>query len=721
MKERGGEQDVAAPPEWNRSEETGLADQAFDAASKEGQRRNDAGANRDTQPSQRDEPGNSDIVSGEDSGAGTRAGVSDVSGEAQKIAKRVSTDHSSARPDNVEDADHARPDAFDRSSNADQSKNQQERDAVESDHYRGPTLDGSNRRLKGSVTPGSPERDFRSERRASRDDPERGQKPDLQDVTDLEPGQLDGATPEASAPNPGRIKPGTEVEKDVNLDSAASDDGHLPGGDLPSVEGQETPLASTSSEEFFAESKLTFTSERRKAEELLKESQAKSDAKDQRVASDVGQGGEGALSERSVNTNRRYAENATPADDQRRNDAPLSVTEEEGTIGSTPARSASHAGPPRADQTTRPLAPNDDGSDATPIFRTSQPENSSQTRPDATDTLPPDFPSSGDVVDALVEAAFGAHAQDFRATVAAIWSALPQAAKDGYGKLSIEHEAAQVLSAAELEWEKLGIEDRLLLDMVAQNGVVDRDLPHFVKDLLQLIAPEQMARNALLRLLVVRVGYASGQVPPALRYRLKSILQQLLEAATPDVSSDQATPRIPPNQASQHQLLTAHAGLILFHPYYKMLFSRMDLLTSKDDLLPDQINRAAAVLNALAGVNDLPGPMDPLHRVLLGMPDGMEAPVPDELSAVELDLVDSLIRAVIDQWARLGQTSPAGLQEAFVRRGGSLHFDDTGAHLRVDPGPFDVLLDGLPWSLGPTVALPWMSMPCHIRWRDTDA
>lgn len=264
----------------------------------------------------------------------------------------------------------------------------------------------------------------------------------------------------------------------------------------------------------------------------------------------------------------------------------------------------------------------------------------------------------------------------------------------------------------------------VLLNLIARAGPTAPGLDATLRYIVEFASPHADDQQTLLRHVIARLSYPVPGQSPAVRHQVLRGLTALFdEKAHPvsDVSSGSETedPHTPEHRPVQ-RILSRHAGLVLFHPYYKLLFSRLQLLTAENELQPDQLGRARCVLAALAGEAAAAAPLDPLARVLLGLPDDATPPPLVPLTEDEEQLIEGLIRSVIAQWSTLGQTSPAGLQEAFIRRGGQLWVDATGAHLRVDPGPFDVLLDSLPWSLDTVVALPWMPVPCHVMWRTQD-
>ncbi|WP_300019848.1 contractile injection system tape measure protein [uncultured Roseobacter sp.] len=323
---------------------------------------------------------------------------------------------------------------------------------------------------------------------------------------------------------------------------------------------------------------------------------------------------------------------------------------------------------------------------------------------------------------ALVEAAFGEASSDIIAIADMIWDAVPGSFKATTGARTGSGGFEMTADAAGESNPKLPVD--VLLDLIARAGPTAPRQKLVLQYIVEFASPEADDRQTLLRHVIARLSYPVSGRSPALRREVLRGLKELFDetshpAPEPSGDSDMAEPQTPDN-GPKPRILSHHAGLVLFHPYYKLLFSRLQLLTEKNELQPDQLGRARSVLAALAGEAEATAPLDPLVCVLLGVPDGATPPPPVPLTEEEAQLIEGLIRSVIAQWSALGQTSPAGLQEAFIRRGGQLWIDATGAHLRVDPGPFDVLLDSLPWSLDTVVALPWMPVPCHVMWRTQD-
>jgi len=85
------------------------------------------------------------------------------------------------------------------------------------------------------------------------------------------------------------------------------------------------------------------------------------------------------------------------------------------------------------------------------------------------------------------------------------------------------------------------------------------------------------------------------------------------------------------------------------------------------------------------------------------------------LTDADRDEAHGLLQATIAHWQALRQSSIAAVRASFLQRPGLVKFDDNGWRLQVQPGPFDVLLQRLPWSAA-VVKLPWMNAPLHCEW-----
>ncbi len=273
-------------------------------------------------------------------------------------------------------------------------------------------------------------------------------------------------------------------------------------------------------------------------------------------------------------------------------------------------------------------------------------------------------------------------ARGLQEALALLWSALPAALADDPSAGAVFLRATAGIAGAGAR----------LADLAALQGAVH--------DVLAIL-PSEGDRRLAARTVAARLRHAGVGSP-----RARTLARAVLVAVVPGLE--------PEGVAQTAGLVTRVAGLVLLAPYLRMLFERGEVLGSEGRLPADRVARARRLLVLLSG--NAEGPADPLERVLLGLPPGkpVEAAAPD--AGMEA-LVDGLLRAVVTQWGALGKTSPDGLREAFLRREGDLILEaDGGARLRVAEGPFDMLLDRLPWSIA-LLRKPWMAGPLHVRWR----
>jgi Contractile injection system tape measure protein len=170
-----------------------------------------------------------------------------------------------------------------------------------------------------------------------------------------------------------------------------------------------------------------------------------------------------------------------------------------------------------------------------------------------------------------------------------------------------------------------------------------------------------------------------------------------------------------------------NAGLVLLHPYLPHLFQRVGLATIKGFKDPDAARRGALLLQALVLETPEDGGGQPLrqqamehelglNKLLCGLPLGEPLPREWTLTTEEREVIEGLLTAVVQHWRVLGGTSVNGFRQTFLRRAGGLGPDHEGWRLKVDPGPFDMLIDHLPWGYS-VVKFGWMERVLHVDWR----
>ncbi len=234
-------------------------------------------------------------------------------------------------------------------------------------------------------------------------------------------------------------------------------------------------------------------------------------------------------------------------------------------------------------------------------------------------------------------------------------------------------------------------------------------------------APEQFA----LALLAVSSALRPGQ-PVVLEQ-----VQDLWAAALRPAPVERAEPAVaippagekrgarerPKRIAPPDELYVAYAGIVLLHPFLPRFFERLGLLDERQRFAsPDACVRGVHLLHYLAAGREHPDePTTVLFKILCGLPIAFPLPRQLPLADSERDEAESLLSAVIGHWTKLGNTSPAGLREAFLQREGKLTSDERGWRLVVEQRSADVLLGYLPWGLS-VVRLPWVITPLRVDW-----
>lgn len=161
-----------------------------------------------------------------------------------------------------------------------------------------------------------------------------------------------------------------------------------------------------------------------------------------------------------------------------------------------------------------------------------------------------------------------------------------------------------------------------------------------------------------------------------------------------------------------------NAGLVLFQPFLISFFDRLGLLEARTSFnsLESQL-RAAHLLHELSGFDgEHLEHLLPLNKLLCGINIMFPIGTTFEITEKERNEVNGLLKATIHNWSAIGNVSPAGFQEAFVRREGLLERSQDEWILRVESKGIDVLLDYIPWDIH-TVSYPWNEYLIYVDWK----
>ena len=170
---------------------------------------------------------------------------------------------------------------------------------------------------------------------------------------------------------------------------------------------------------------------------------------------------------------------------------------------------------------------------------------------------------------------------------------------------------------------------------------------------------------------------------------------------------------------NQFPLAVKYAGLVLIHPFITRFLEGTDVKeTDNQDLADFFLPRAAALLHFLAtGSDELYEYELGFIKILLGLQPEIPLTVSQGLiETSDREESEALLTAVISYWSVLKNTSVSGLRSSFLQRPGLLREVERGWQIQVEPKPFDMLLDHLPWSIS-VIKLPWMKQPIYTEWQ----
>ncbi|MEJ1968740.1 MAG: contractile injection system tape measure protein [Rhizomicrobium sp.] len=165
----------------------------------------------------------------------------------------------------------------------------------------------------------------------------------------------------------------------------------------------------------------------------------------------------------------------------------------------------------------------------------------------------------------------------------------------------------------------------------------------------------------------------------------------------------------------------ANAGLILTGPFLPHLFATLKLTARNDKGRlqlrdRDAVSRAVHLLQYLVdGRSDAPEALLVLNKILCGQMPEVPVARAVELTEEERALADSLLKAMLQNWTAIRNTSVAGLRETFLQREGKLERGPDGWKLTVQRKTLDVLVDRVPWTIS-MVYLDWMPEAVSVTW-----
>ncbi|ASU33911.1 contractile injection system tape measure protein [Mucilaginibacter xinganensis] len=159
-----------------------------------------------------------------------------------------------------------------------------------------------------------------------------------------------------------------------------------------------------------------------------------------------------------------------------------------------------------------------------------------------------------------------------------------------------------------------------------------------------------------------------------------------------------------------------YAGIVLLAPFLKAFFDELNLLEDGTWKNMDCTFKGVHLLKFLSnGHQQVPEYSLVFEKILCGLPVDFPVPLNVLLDDRETGEAESLLKAVIQHWSALKNTSIDGLRETFLKRDGLLTQKDTGWRVQIERKTLDVLLDGIPWGFS-TLSLTWNNYLVSVEW-----
>ena len=159
-----------------------------------------------------------------------------------------------------------------------------------------------------------------------------------------------------------------------------------------------------------------------------------------------------------------------------------------------------------------------------------------------------------------------------------------------------------------------------------------------------------------------------------------------------------------------------NAGLIIYWPFLTRLFEQLSLVENALFISQSAQNRAIYLLQYLVNnTTDDPEFELVLNKILVGMPISEQLNPIKNLSLEEKNMTVSLMNGLIQNWPKVRNSTPTGIQETFIQREAILSQNKEQYKLMITKKTVDILVASIPWNLS-VIKLPWMAKPLHIAW-----
>ena len=164
----------------------------------------------------------------------------------------------------------------------------------------------------------------------------------------------------------------------------------------------------------------------------------------------------------------------------------------------------------------------------------------------------------------------------------------------------------------------------------------------------------------------------------------------------------------------EDEYFVENAGLLLLHPYLKCFFENCGLLNREGKIINPEL--AIHLLHYVATKKESQyEDRMVFEKFLCGIPIKQSISRDIQIPKKVKTEVEELLKAVIENWKALKNSSPDLLRNEFLQRPGKLNLKGDNPKLVMERKVQDILLGKLPWNIS-IFKLPWMDKLIFADW-----
>jgi hypothetical protein len=164
-------------------------------------------------------------------------------------------------------------------------------------------------------------------------------------------------------------------------------------------------------------------------------------------------------------------------------------------------------------------------------------------------------------------------------------------------------------------------------------------------------------------------------------------------------------------------VIVKNAGLVILWPFLFRLFDKCGLLMDKK--FKDDISLQKGIIMTqylVTGSIEINEDELVLNKILCGVPTKSVVDITIKLEEIELDICNSLLKGVLQNWKKLNSSSVETLRKTFLIREGILIPNELDYDLSVVKETFDMLIDTIPWNIT-MIQTVFMKNRINVDWK----